>query len=375
MYNATTIKAQLSGLVGWRQNADAAGWQLTALTTSSSGLWFNGVHPMLSFDNLVSIAPRFQDIDPTQSAINTKFTAWLTQKTEDGIVKVVEDWLSDKLELLTAGALLENDDAFKATGNLAALQAKAGKLVGLEIIPVRSKNVINAITRIGIQFNTNQTVRVYLFKSGQVVEVSHQDIVYTGAGAVQWQTVSWELAGEGAYYIAYDEDAITGQAINGVYDFNYLSAGSLTAPSNRFAKVTAFAADTTPAALWDLTGNQYSLDTNYGLNLTSSVRCDYTDFIAKQKEFFKTAVALRVGIDILREIAFNPESRVNRNVENVTRGQILYEIDGDSQGRNDFSLMSQYKKALSSIRFDTTGIDPVCLPCRRRGVRFATIGP
>ena len=303
------------------------------------------------------------------------FTAWLQEKTEGGIVKVIEDWLSSKMELLTAGALLENNDLFKATGNVTALQAKAGKLVGLEIIPARSKNMIHAITRIGVQFDTNQTIRIYLFKSGRVTEVAHQDIAYTGAGAVQWQTVTWELAGEGAYYIAYDEDAITGQAINGVYDFNHQSAGGLTAPLNKFFRVSAFAADTTPAALWDFTINQYTADTNYGLNMTSSVRCDYTDFIVKQKEFFKTAVALRVGIDILREIAFNPQSRVNRNVENVTRGQILYEIDGDTQGRNDFSLMSQYTKALKSIQFDTTGIDPLCLPCRRRGVRFSSIGP
>lgn len=378
MYNATTLKTQLIGLAGWRQNADPSGWQLVSpLTTApTSGLYFNDVHPLLSFDNLVSIAPRFQDVDPTQSTINTAFTAWLKAKTEAGIIATVNDWLDSKAEMLTASSLLSNDDLFKATGNIPNLQDKAGKIVGIEVVPSRSKNVILKIDRIGIQLDTNQTIRIYLFKSGRVTEVSHLDIVYAGAGAVQWADAGWELSGEGSYFIAYNEDAITGQAVNGVNDHTYFGSGVKNFPSSRYFRATAFVvAHDDPSALWDLTGNEYTLDTNFGLNLTTSARCDYTNFIVQQKEIFKTVITLRVGMDLLRELAFNPQSRINRNAENITRGQVLYEIDGDPQGNREFSISGQYKKALAAIQFDTSGIDPVCLPCRRRGVRIGAIGP
>lgn len=376
MYNASTIKTELIGLAGWRQNADSAGWQLTDMLTSSSGLWFNGVHPMLTIDNLISIAPRFQDVDPTQSVINTAFTTWLKRKTEDAIVKAVEDWVAKKVVVMTAGTLLSNNTLYEATGNLANLQANNGKIVGLEVVPQRSKNVIVKINQIGVQFNTNQTVRIYLFKSGRLTEVNHTDIVYTGAGAVQWATVDWELSGEGSYFIAYNEDDITGQAINGVTDHTAMSAGVATLPAGRFFRTTAFqVSHDDPTALWDLRENGYSYDTNFGLNLKTSVRCDYTNFIVEQKDLFKTLITLRVGMDLLREIAFNPESRINRNAENVTRAQLLFEIDGDSQGRKDFSILGQYQKALETIEFDTTGIDKICLSCRKRSIQFRSVGP
>jgi hypothetical protein len=127
--------------------------------------------------------------------------------------------------------------------------------------------------------------------------------------------------------------------------------------------------------LWDLARNNFTVETNYGLNLSLDARCDYTDFIVDQKTLFKTLISLQVGMDLLREIAFNPQSRINRNEANVTRSQLLYEIDGDTQGRNDFSVLGRYKKALEAIQFDTTGIDKTCLPCRRQAIRHKAIGP
>ncbi|MBK7338477.1 MAG: hypothetical protein IPJ00_21030 [Saprospirales bacterium] len=253
MYNASTIKTELIGLAGWRQNADSAGWQLTDMLTSSSGLWFNGVHPMLTIDNLISIAPRFQDVDPTQSVINTAFTTWLKRKTEDAIVKAVEDWVAEKVVVMTAGTLLSNNTLYEATGNLANLQANNGKIVGLEVVPQRSKNVIVKINQIGVQFNTNQTVRIYLFKSGRLTEVKHTDVVLPPEpGQYNGQPLT-ELSGEGSYFIAYNEDDITGQAINGVTDHTAMSAGVATLPAGRFFRTTAFqVSHDDPTALWDL---------------------------------------------------------------------------------------------------------------------------
>jgi hypothetical protein len=118
-----------------------------------------------------------------------------------------------------------------------------------------------------------------------------------------------------------------------------------------------------------------NLGTNYGLNYKVSVSCDYTDFILDQKEQFQTIISKRVAMNLLRVLAFNANSNVNRSSSNVDSTRILYEIDGDSQSTegNNRSLKDQYETALMAIQFDQTGIDKVCLPCRKRGVKYSTI--
>jgi hypothetical protein len=201
-------------------------------------------------------------------------------------------------------------------------------------------------------------------------------IDYTGDGSVQWETISWQLLGEGSYLLAYDERAITGNAINGVRDFTVNNAGLTEFPTGRHYKATAFSAIADDLSeLWSIDGQSYTTATNYGLNVAFDVQCDYTAFIIAQKQLFKMVVALRVAMKLLREIAFNPQARVNRNEGNVTRAQILFEIDGDTQGASSFSLLGKYERALKSIHFDDSNIDKVCLPCRRRGIRWKAKGP
>lgn len=208
MFDAQQVKTGLIGIVGWRQNNDAAGVQLVELTTSSSGLWYGSQHPLLTIDNLVSHAPDFNAQGLSQVEQNVEFTAWLKERTEDGIVEAINDWL----------------------------------------------------------------------------------------------------------------------AVSGLRD-NFL--------------------------------------------------CNYTDEILEQKGQFARVVALRVASDLLRIVAFNPNARNNRSERNpnTERPVVLFETDGDTQGRNDFSLAGKYKKALASVSFDTTNIDEKCLKCRRTRIRNRTLGP
>lgn len=376
MYNAETLKSDLIGLVGWRQNDDPQGWQLDDLTTSSSGLFFNSVHPMLTIDNLIAIAPEFDIIEANDAARDAAFTKWLKEKTEDGILKAVESWFNEKAELSTARNLLSRNDLFDVTGNITNLENSSGKVVGIEIEPARSRSLKAVIERIGVQFDTNQTVTIKLFKSGQLIHVENEDVIYTGNGSVEWFDVNWELEGEGVYFLAYNQDDILGNAINGVYDHTFQNQGIITFPTGRYYGAVAFnssSADFTN--LWDLSNNQYTVSTNYGLNLQMNVQCDYTTFISEQKNLFKSLIMYEVGIMLLDEILFNPNSKVNRNESNVSHARLLYSIEGDTQGINKLSVGARYNKALKAIQFDNYSIDKICLPCRERSVRYTSIGP
>lgn len=412
MYQAETIKSNLLGLIGWRQNLHSTGTQLKSMTTSTSGLWYNDVHPLVTFENLESISKEFarytvadwnvtnnyiigdfvkndnkfyRCIQATASEVTTNtaywretnlFTEWLRDFTESAIVETIQDWITQKTNLKTAGNLLERNTLFEATGNLTNnLQTKNGEIVGLEIVPRRSNSLQVKISQIGLQFDTNQTIQIRVKESGSLEDFKAESLAYNKSGAVQWFDVTdWDLDGNKAYWICYDEDSIAGQAVNGILDYGFHRQGINTFPTGRYYKAAAFRNDATLGAvtMFDISGNEYLLETNFGLNLKLSAQCDYTELITDQKDLFKTAIWKKIGIKVLQSLAYNAESRVNRNERNIEFTQIQFEINGDSQGKKQ-GLLHDYKEALKAISFDTTGIDKVCLPCRKTGIAVGTV--
>lgn len=375
MINATTIKSAFAGKIGFRQNPDPNGWQLGARTTSTSGLWFNSVHPHLTAENLISIAPRFEQFEGTTEAINEAFTNWFVEKIDDATVAVVHNWINKKLENLTAGNLLSRSKLFNEAHRVTDTEADDGKIVGFEIRPAASSSLVVSIEKVGLQFNTNQTITLKLFQGGQSGPVQTKEFDYTGAGSVQWLPVGWNLDGESTYWLAYHQSDITGLALNGVRDYSFDSKGLTTYPFSRHVDVVGFeAAGADVSALWDLGGNTTNLSTNYGLNLKLSVKCDYTNLVVEQADIFLESVMLGVGLSLLRELLSNPNSRINRNEANISKPQLAFDIDGD-RGNRKGCVAYRYDQSIDGIQFDLTGIDKICLPCKRRGTRLKPIGP
>lgn len=379
MYNPELIKSELIGLMGWQQNDDPNGWQLTDVNTSESGVYYNNVHPMLTIDNLISISKRYDDFEPSQGAVNGLFSAWLKSKTEEGILEAVDMWLESKFQKRSVKNLLEDDVLFDAASNLDDFDYNGGFFVGMEFTVSRGKGMRMKKRELGLQLEENQTVRIYLFKSGQREAVKFIDVDYNQGGGVQWFTLlDWELIGEGAYWVGYDQSAITGRSVNGVKDYGFGKGGIVQFPTGRHFEAKAIEVDGFTGELWDLSQMNYTVSTNYGLNFRLDVRCDYTSFIIDQKEIFRRLIFLNVGIKLLEEMVWNANSRVNRNESNMTRADLMYAIEGDTQktrtGR-DISLTGKREAALMAIAFDEAGLNRVCLPCRKKGVKIGAVGP
>lgn len=374
MYSASEIKAGLIGLVGWRQNYDPAGEQLSSLTTSTTGLYFNDEHPLLNIENLLSLAPDFDKI--TSPA--TDFTGWLQEKTEAGIIRALNAWINLKVKLGTGNNLLERDILFKNANRQFDKDTNSGEIVGLEVKPQDSRGLVYRIERIGLQFDTDQDITVYLFHSEDTTPEQSVTVTYAGGGGLQWETVDWELSHTGAYYIVYDQSQISGQSINGVYDHYSMipdSRAQYYFPSNKFFTAVGLNVNdstATTSALWDIADNAYTVSTNYGLNLDINVQCDYTELILEQKDLFATIIAKQVAIDLLHEIALNATARVNRHEANIDAKQVMFDINGHIES-NPGGMRAQLKEAIDAIQFDTTGIDRHCLPCRKRGARYKSV--
>lgn len=335
-------------LLSWRQNQDGDGVQIVdadMVAPPVSGLYFNDFHPLLTPDNLYSLRPDYM-LEMTGATLNTAFTSWLKETTRAAIAKAIDAWLSKKFRDRTVRSLIDRSTVYARP--IGVEDSNEGKTVGLEITP-RGKSVLVQVHRIAIVMNEAGVYKVNLESEGATIDT--QNIIYSAPGGVQWVNVSWQIKGA-PHRITYDQ-----------------SQNPTAKSYSSTLQKTLKAVD-----IYGVKEGEQQDGTNYGINLDLSARCDYTDFIIEQIDLFRTVIGLRVAIDILREMAYNANVRVNRNTSNMAdmRRTILYELDGDTQGRPG-GLINQFQEALEMLFFDESGIDSFCLTCRRRGVRYTSV--
>ena len=432
MYRLNDIQEGLMHLVGWEQNFNPAEAIDDDLTQSESGLYFQNAHPLLTLDNVRSIVPEnFWFVYPTWSnqssyhkgdkvkhsnkiwiakvdntaetpADGSQYWAeynflsdYLRHLVKNGIATTIQTFMQMKGLYRESKSLLERRTFFDGSGRINATIQNKGRLVGFEIVPVRAMGVTTKIERIGLQMKGGSgTIKMYLFHSSQRNPLKTIDLEFTNTnGGFQWFDVkdvflpyisNGNNAG-GSWYLVYNQDDLPEgmEAINMSKDWSrepcgtcnigsietwreltkymLISPVSIKAPST-FAQYPEF---------WDVDLMSFTNTINYGLNVEVSVGCDLTDFVLEQKQLFATALQRQVAAIALRTMALNPDVRVNRNQSNVNRNDILYEIDGNTQGRPT-GLGYELKMAYEALSLDTRGIDRICLSCHNGGVKYTT---
>ena len=383
MFIVADVLAAFKNICGYRDNEDTTGVQLTTttagttLTTTTSGLYYNDEHPLLDTENIAAASKDWAALYAATGDQNTALSDWIEQKTNAGIIKALNDWFSQKSEFQTFRNLLDDDILLNTSGNINDEITKvSGRRVGIEIRKVKSNNLVGKIKQFSLRLTAaNPSLEIKLWSSDQEAALFTETVNYTTANKVQWFTpaADWTLSPNKTYWITYNEDELTGSAINEVYDMGFGGRSYQYFP-NEYIMFSAFSDTQGGSTLWDLEQNSYTVDSNYGINLKFDVRCDLTTLIIDQKNLFRSLVSKSVAMTILRHMAFNPDALVNRTVDNpnAQRRAILLEIDGDSEGdfRNNGMLAMQYKREMMKIQFDYAGIDDICMPCRKTGVNF-----
>ena len=442
MIRIKDIQDAFKGLVGWRQPANPAFAIDPSLEESASGLYFQDAHPMLTLENMAAVMPdtwnlqypewsaaqpyrkgdkvrhsgivwaALQDStgqEPSAADFNGDYSRedygnpyWRPYNTlsdyvrrlaEGGMAAVVQAFLQTKQLAGETRGLLERRTFFDGAGRIKATEQNRHRIVGYEIVPIRSMGVTAKIERVGLQmYGGTGTVRLYLFHSSRPEPVRTFELQYTlQNGGYQWFAldgchlpyISGNNNAGGAWYLCYDQDELpTGmEAVNVSKDWSREPCGTCNIGSleawraiTKFMQVSPFMhpapqgfADS--PLLWDIAGNIYTNTSNYGLNCEVTVGCDLTDFMIQQRQAFATALQRQVAVTALRTVALNPGVRVNRNQSNATRAELLYEIDGNPQGRA-MGLAHELREAYRALSIDTSGIDRVCLSCNNRGVRY-----
>ncbi|MGN0558041.1 MAG: hypothetical protein ACI4IS_01155 [Acutalibacteraceae bacterium] len=434
MIRINDIKESLLHLIGWQQNYDTSELKIADyLTQSDSGMYYQQIHPLLTLQNLASIAPDFKNIQfpeyeenkyyqkgnvvkynaelyislkdtrgvqPGDEDVWQKtdlFSEWLKSKTEASIIKAVTRFNNDKSAAGTSKPLCENKILFEGAGRIIDTVKNRNQLVGFEIVPIRSKGVTVRIDKIGLQFTQPGEYRIYVMHSDMDEPVKTLTLTKTKSNSVEWFSFKdlylpyqSDLNGAGgSWYLVYEQSELPNgsMAIQKEKDWSKEPCGSCSRREkiswmawSKFIEIHPFfiseeeiSNDNGSLKMWDVERNQYTYNNNYGLNLEVSVLCDYTDFIIEQKELFQDVIAKQTAADLLREFAYNANVRTNRHSINASRIDILYEIDGDSSSMKKSGLGYQIELAYKALNINTNGIDRICLPCKNNGVKYRTI--
>lgn len=324
-------------------------------------------------------------------------TDFLERMTRNGIATAIQTFIQIKQLDKETRNLLERKTFFDGAGRIRATLQNNHKLVGFEIVPVRAMGVTAKIEKIGLQMTGGTgVVRMYLFHSSQIDPIKTFDLNFTVTnGGFQWfplndcylPYISDKNNAGGSWFLCYNQDELPAgmESINVSKDWSREPCGMCNIGSvevwrelTKYLQITPFMyhAPETFAEypeLWDIAQTLYTITQNYGLNCEITIGCDLTDFIISQRQIFQTVIQRQVAAIALRTLAMNPNVRVNRNQSNVTRMDILYELDGNTSGVRPGGLGYDLKKSYEALQIDTQGLDRICLACNNRGVRYRTV--
>lgn len=427
MIRIADIQDKMLHLVGWKQSYDLSDIMLSSnLTQTESGMYFQQIHPLLTLDNLRSIAPDFQNYNwqvrdvnkayksgevvrvddslykaiqdvPEETDIldseywteTNPFSEWLEEKTKASIVKLVNKFINMKLADKATKSLIENKILFDGTGRLTNKIENRNKLVGFEIDTVRSKGVTVKIDKIGLQMTEPGSYTLYIFHSSNPEPIYTLTFEKTKANSLEWFKpkddilLPYESANTdagGSWYLVYKQSELPENA-QAIYKDRDWSIGPCKACSrseflayqawSRYIEVHPFYISEDEE--FDPEIMNFTYDKNYGINLEVSAYCDLTDFIIKQRAMFQDVLSKQVAIDFLREFAYNPNVRTNRHSINTSKLDILVELDGDSNSMRQSGLSYELDIALKALSISTQGLDRVCLPCVNNGIKYRSI--
>lgn len=336
--------------------------------------------------------------DPTSSdkwAHTDPFSLWLEEKTRASISNVVSRFIYSVMPKGGTKSILEHRLLFNSVGRLADRVENKGNLVGLEVHPIQAYDACVKLHKIGVQainpddMSAAGRLTVYIKSSNDLFGSVFNEVFRTGNAKTEWVEANVDVNnrdGGQCLYVCYDQKELEinrQMAINRTIDWS-----KAPCPTCNNVDYQAFMAWSKYLEVWpfyvarqnliDDSNRMYIFDqqdiiytnhTNFGLNLEISVYCDYTDFMIRNKGEFITLLMKQLAVDMLREFAYNPNVRANRNSVNVSRTDVMFALDGSSE---KLGMIKELDDLYKGINFSMRGLDKVCRPCCNNGLRYTT---
>lgn len=424
MYNNSSILSCTRGLIGFEQSYNSDHDVIDSdLVASTSGLMVgNGLHPLLTTENILAIAEQFsrivvrvwtvnntyrindivkegQDIYQSIVDANVGFTpsiyparwrktnllsAYLRKMYDASVLKLLSQFTTEKKLNELSKTILSNVSLYEGVGNISGRITKQNRIVGYKI-RLKNPDTVALLTYLGMQLDTVQAdFKIYLFHSSSPDPVATFTLNHTKSIQFQWHKIPLEklailnnatdgsISG-GTYYLVYYESDTDGSAIEKQMSFDgKYSCGTCTDAVvnghlfnkwNNFISIQPFYiaeanVPATPLKLWEETDEILVSDTNWGMNLQISVQCDLTNVLCQASPVMADALSKQLTVDLLQEMAYS--LRDNQKKEKIA-SLAATALDNQENGQHgEVKKLNDARKALS---FDLSNISSVCLPC------------
>ena len=255
------------------------------------------------------------------------------------------------------------------------------KFVAMKVKLKNSYGAKAKIDKLGFQFTAAQTnLPIYVFHTSQQDYVQKILVSTTKTNSMEWvvlsEPINLSYYGDndtgGFYYIGYYQDDILGQALKKDFNWSKFCAGCNGRSAikiwntrlNFMEVVPMFVSQSnyTLQEMWDYEDDVESPNTNFGMNFTTTIECDLSEYFIEQKLLFADAIGKQVAVDILNDMKHS--NRANRIAE-VNRNMIIRDLEGDKE-TNEKGLALRLEDALKAIDFDFSKIDSPCLPDNKK---------
>lgn len=434
MYRESDLMTCLFGLIGWRQNDNPEYPTLPPeLIASSSGLYFQDTHPLVSIENLDQglknydhfVYPDFeqnaayeQDDRVRDPESHIVYEAIHDIADSGSAPDYVNDWvevnlLAQKLEALTKAAInkvaaavftkkkldrvaktvLESVPLFSGVGDFSNREVKAGRFVGLQISVNNIADLTAVIRRIGTQFSgANPGLSLWLWHSSSQVPIQEIVMPSLAANAFQWSNKEILLKdlGEnqqvgGYYYLGYYESDLVGMAINKLYDFSsapacttcnsdhaYYMAWSRYVSIMPFYVPAAYIPDEDPINPGPQLWDLNVTQYNYQNNFGLNLDLSVRCDVTDLLCKERDVFTQALGLQVAVDALTEIAFSTRNNViAKETRDLADYALK-DVAGNQ--GLVSRLDKALDALAFDLSDLNRVCLPCdNANGVQYAAM--
>ena len=381
MFSIEDIITAGSDLVGWRESANSLYPKLPAsLKVSQSGLYANDL-PGIDFDIIIK----------GLSDDQTSASDYLIRVQQSEIASLVSEFIGKAKTKLGSRDILSNFDVVNGTADVRDLATKNARFVGWVITPRNSNGIKAEITKIGLQLNAAQSLRLYLYDTSLQSPVKTFDFNYTTPLSVQWLAVTDFIVtgGKQSYLLGYYEydpnHIVAGQLTGSAVEFDF-DCGCRNAPRRVFGEYVWIQPIEIPNNYLNLSGSDYLLptfsdltsyycDESRGMFAKLNVTCDITDQIVNNisvfAKSFQYKIAIRVLDDFLASKQLNDIVDGSRYRESAKETRMMYWsfLNGwiDSTGLRRRGI-------IEDIAIDFSRLDDVCLPCEQDGIRIIQMG-
>lgn len=423
MNKRTALVDSLSKLIGW-SNELCTNTFSDDMLESTSGLVYQQAHPLLTINNLQSIAPQ-EVIDESNAApawsgattyksgsivsyeskiyravyANTNiipdspntawietnyFSIWVRSKVEASIAKMLLRIVDERATTFKDKSLVQTTQLQSNTYNkYNTINNKAKTYVGLELIPARYLGLgltladITVYTNSGpVNFSDIEGAGLYLPNTQEFIQVENN--IFNFVDYLQEKKL-------GSIYLLYPQESLESldkKALNTKRDWSKKPCRACSEVSytywsfwSRYLEVHPLAISNVEGIddIFNVTNYDYTSTFGYGLNFNIKVYCDITSILLDNINDLKSVLFYQVAVDLLYEMLYNPDVRTNRHATNASRNDIAMALEvTDPVGRKQ-GLKVKLDEAYKALHINLSGISKVCLKCNNNGIKYRTV--